>query len=495
MYRALPSIRRSIVLGAACWLISACGETAPEIEQQESAVSGTRYGVDYSFARPSPASLAADGFTFAVRYFSHDSGKNLTASEARALIAAGLDVVSNWESTAESALGGHAQGVADAQAADAQHRAVGAPASRPIYFSVDFDATPGQQAAINAYFDGVASVIGRERTGAYGGYYVIKRLFDAGKITWGWQTYAWSGGQWDPRAQLRQIQNGILGGSCDKDQAMTADFGQWGHAAEFAGQSLGVSSQSYPIASAGAVMVKQGQTVTGWIKLKNVGTKTWMPGVVKLAPIPRDHDSPYASPSWLSPTRISTVSAPVAPGEVGRFELDITGHSVGQGSLKLGWVAEGITWFADHGGGPPDGYFEVKVDVVPDDPPSAADGGAGEPDAVEPPDADGGSHVGLDAQPTGLDAQSAADAGPRHAPDAGHPGSPGTHTGVSGDDGGVAAGADGNARQGADGGAAEMGTMGGCSTTAGRPITAGLAPTSLLALCLVGLLSITLRRR
>jgi hypothetical protein len=104
------------------------------------------------------------------------------------------------------------------------------PGDRPIYFSVDFDATPGQQAAIDSYFDGVASVLGVDRVGAYGGYYVIQRLLDHSKIRWGWQTYAWSGGQWDARAQLRQIQNGVTvaGADCDIDQAMAADFGQWG---------------------------------------------------------------------------------------------------------------------------------------------------------------------------------------------------------------------------------------------------------------------------
>src|SRR5436305_1765482 len=102
---------------------------------------------------------------------------------------------------------------------------------RQNYFSVDFDATPAQQTPINAYFDGVVSVIGLARTGAYGGYYVIKRLFDGGKIKWGWQTYAWSGGQWDSRAQLRQVQNGITAAGdancCDKDEAVANDYGQW----------------------------------------------------------------------------------------------------------------------------------------------------------------------------------------------------------------------------------------------------------------------------
>jgi hypothetical protein len=214
------------------------------VQVQEASV---RSGVDYSWARPSPAGLRAQGYTFVCRYLSYDTtGKNLSRSEADALIGAGLDIVSNWEQAADDALGGYNTGVSDAQAAAQQAAATGAPTDRPIYFSVDFDAAPSDQAAINAYFDGVASVIGRGRTGAYGGYYVIQRLFDAGKITWGWQTYAWSGGQWEPRAQLRQVQNGIAGGQEDLDQAVAVDFGQWGHGAPSTGwrQRLAVAPNS-----------------------------------------------------------------------------------------------------------------------------------------------------------------------------------------------------------------------------------------------------------
>lgn len=191
-------------------------------------------GVDYAWGRPSTDALRGQGVVFACRYLSYDkSGKNLTFDEAARLCAAGIAVVSNWEYATQAALNGHAQGVADATEADRQHRAAGGPADRPIYFSVDFDATPGQQAAINDYFDGVASVIGLQRTGAYGGYWVIKRLFDAGKISWGWQAYAWSGGNWDGRAHLRQIRNGVRIDKVDTDldQAMTVDFGQWSHGA------------------------------------------------------------------------------------------------------------------------------------------------------------------------------------------------------------------------------------------------------------------------
>ncbi len=149
-------------------------------------------------------------------------------------------------------------------------------------------------------------------------------------------------------------------------------------AVKFAGESLGVSGQSYPIASQAAVEVEVGETVTGWVKLKNIGTETWKSGTVWLAPIPRDKPSPFASPSWLSPKRISTVDADVPPGKVGQFELDITGSVEGESLLELGWVAEGITWFADkpNGGGPPDGYFAVKVNVVPSTKPPGS-GGAG----------------------------------------------------------------------------------------------------------------------
>lgn len=188
-----------------------------------------RKGVDYSWARPSPTDLVEAGYTFAVRYLSYSmSGKNLTVDEADALLAAGLDVVVNWENAASDALNGYARGASDAEEAQRQAGAVGMAGDRPIYFAVDFDATADQQAAIDDYFDGVASVLGVERTGAYGGYGPIQRLLDGGKIAWAWQTYAWSGGRWDPRAQLRQIHNSvtIAGGECDIDEAHADDFGQ-----------------------------------------------------------------------------------------------------------------------------------------------------------------------------------------------------------------------------------------------------------------------------
>lgn len=220
---------------ASLLVAAACGPTTSGSEETASSSDEalvTATGVDYSWARPSPSGLKSGGYTFAARYLSYDTtGKNLSKGEANALWAAGVDVVANWENSSTAALNGYSQGVSDAKAAESQANSDGIPAGRPIYFSVDFDATPGEQTAINAYFDGVISVIGLARTGAYAGFYVVQRLFNAGKIKWGWQTYAWSGGQWDSRAQVRQVQNGITaagdGNCCDKDEAVATDFGQW----------------------------------------------------------------------------------------------------------------------------------------------------------------------------------------------------------------------------------------------------------------------------
>ena len=204
-------------------------------------------GVDFSFSRPSIAALKAYGARFVVRYLSSKNdatmGKILVKAEAAKYTAAGLDVVSNYEWYTTRTTEGtdeqdHAAGVADAKTALAQHKAAGGPAGRPIFFSVDED-VPGS--ATIQYFKGVNSVLGVAATGVYGSYRVCKYLIDHGVIGkvrdgsahwYAWQTYAWSGGQYDERCCLSQDHNGIKvgGADADLDYAHTTDFGQWGAA-------------------------------------------------------------------------------------------------------------------------------------------------------------------------------------------------------------------------------------------------------------------------
>jgi hypothetical protein len=149
--------------------------------------------------------------------------------------------------------------------------------------------------------------------------------------------------------------------------------------------------QSFPLAPM-PLLVHEGSVAKGYIELTNTGTETWKSGTTKLAPIPRDQASPFADPSWLSPTRISTVAADVAPGAVGRFDVTLDADAVGNTEVALGLVEEGVTWFADAtlGGGPPDGFLEVHLVVVP--PGASLDAGVDpEGGVVLPPMKDGGS--------------------------------------------------------------------------------------------------------
>jgi hypothetical protein len=187
------------------------------------------FGIDYAWGRPGPAALHDAKVGFVCRYLSHDPPKNLSRAEAALLSDSGIWLAVVWETAASRALSGQAGGVADAKEAAKQAAACGMPGNRPIYFAVDWDASAAQQAAINAYLDGAASVLGRDRVGLYAGYGPIKRAFDAKKITYGWQTYAWSGGRWDARAHLQQYSNGhtLNGVGVDYNRAMKADYGQW----------------------------------------------------------------------------------------------------------------------------------------------------------------------------------------------------------------------------------------------------------------------------
>jgi hypothetical protein len=123
--------------------------------------------------------------------------------------------------------------------------------------------------------------------------------------------------------------------------------------------------QSFP-SSPTALTVHEGDVAKGFIELTNTGTQTWKAGTTKLATIPRDKPSPFADPSWLSPTRVSTVAADVAPGAVGRFDVALDASALGDTEIAFGLVEESVTWFADGtlGGGPADGFLKVHLVVV-----------------------------------------------------------------------------------------------------------------------------------
>jgi hypothetical protein len=206
-------------------------------------------GIDYSFLpHPTIGQLKAAGVNFVGRYVSSMAandinGKNLTRSEFEILKKAGMPFILFVEEGAQSMLNGFSEGKAHAIHFDAVCKALGIQGAI-AYFVADFDVAPGQQQAIHSYLDGGASVIGRNRTGIYGGYWAVSRALNASKAQWAVQTLAWSGAprrdtehdntfwdgatNWDTRARVRQhLQIRVGTASVDLDGAMFNDFGQW----------------------------------------------------------------------------------------------------------------------------------------------------------------------------------------------------------------------------------------------------------------------------
>lgn len=195
-----------------------------------------RAGIDYAWhpevnwSGEAPA-LRRAGVTFALRYLgpTPGEGKALSAGEARALSAAGIDLGSIYETDGQTT-GGFDRGVNDARKAQAWAHELGMPADRPIYFTADFDAAgEGRVGEVAEYVRGAVSVRGYHGVGLYGGLAAIEHCFSEHRCAYLYQTLAWSDGRWSPHAQLRQVRNGrrVVDIDCDLDTAYAADFGQW----------------------------------------------------------------------------------------------------------------------------------------------------------------------------------------------------------------------------------------------------------------------------
>lgn len=188
-------------------------------------------GLDYSSGRPNPKAVKKAGYGFVCRYLFAPApgGKGITRAEASTLRTEGLGIVAIYEEYAGRALEGQAAGIIDGKTALAFAHSIDFPDSRPIYFAVDINATAGQQPLIDAYLRGAASVIGAERVGVYGSYYVVERCYADKSAQFFWQTYAWSSGKVSAHTHFLQYSNGQVVGnaSVDLNESKQADFGAW----------------------------------------------------------------------------------------------------------------------------------------------------------------------------------------------------------------------------------------------------------------------------
>ena len=141
--------------------------------------------LDYAYTRPGSAALNAAGVTSVGRYLATD-GRGIAPAEFNDYIGHGISVWFIKENAARGMLNGYGQGVADAQWAENQMNALGV-SGAPIYFTVDFDAVSSQFAALDAYLNGAASVIGAPRIGVYAGLHYLNHLY----LTTGLCSYYW----------------------------------------------------------------------------------------------------------------------------------------------------------------------------------------------------------------------------------------------------------------------------------------------------------------
>jgi hypothetical protein len=155
-----------------------------------------------------------------MRYLSWlPNGKVLSKSEYNALRAKGFAIGLNWEFDTSDQLRGASGGRVDATEAKRQMKAIGVPNGTVCWFSADWDVSASQLPTVRAYWAAAnAALSPNYRVGVYGGHRAVTDALNHGY--WGWQTYAWSYGVWDPRAHVRQILNGIRvgGADCDRNQ-------------------------------------------------------------------------------------------------------------------------------------------------------------------------------------------------------------------------------------------------------------------------------------
>jgi hypothetical protein len=183
------------------------------------------WGVDAA-SNVSVQTLKDQGASFVCCYlapYPSQGWKMRTPAEWKAYLDAGFKIVANWESDGLPG-NGFNDGVSAAKTAQAYLNDRNCPDAVIYFTAADKDPAALNLNTVADYIRGAVSVLGWGRVGAYGGYGAIKFLADLNLCKYFWQTYAWSNGQWDPRAQLHQWKNTQ---TLDFDEAWSLDFGQY----------------------------------------------------------------------------------------------------------------------------------------------------------------------------------------------------------------------------------------------------------------------------
>lgn len=175
--------------------------------------------------------IKAAGYTFICRYLHVGSPNALTLGEAEHAAAEGLYIVSIRETNPTHAgfftyAAGKFDGLEALRAAKECHQ----PTGTPIYFTVDYDASQDDLAAILKYFNGVRSVVMENYlVGVYGSGLVCATIKGGGWAHFSWlaMSRGWAGSQDYTDYDLLQTGGGeVCGLSVDFDTS-NGDSGGW----------------------------------------------------------------------------------------------------------------------------------------------------------------------------------------------------------------------------------------------------------------------------
>ncbi len=209
------------------------------------------------------AGLKSQGVQYVCRYLG-DSWKTMDKAEAAAILNAGLNIISIWETNpTRASYFNYNKGVTDAQTASSYAQSIGQPSGSAIYFTVDYDAQSADMAAILDYFAGVRQGLDKNyKVGAYGSISVAETLHSSNAADYYWQTYAWSRGNRADFISIYQYKNNVTLAGVQVDfNEVTNNAGSWGNVSPQQPSNSGGSVPSAPAPN--TYTVQPGDTLSG----------------------------------------------------------------------------------------------------------------------------------------------------------------------------------------------------------------------------------------
>lgn len=181
--------------------------------------------------------LAANSIAFVGRYFARSGAKRLTVDEAARLGTAGIKIVAVWEDgkPTSATYFDRAKGLRDGKDAHNMAKAMSQPDGTPIFFAVDYDASPEDiNGVIKQYFEGVQAALddaaSKYKVGVYGSgrtCRIISQVKSLASYSWLAQSTGWAEHKSFSDWQIKQLEERVL---CDikvDGDIGSGDYGGW----------------------------------------------------------------------------------------------------------------------------------------------------------------------------------------------------------------------------------------------------------------------------